>query len=78
MAEREDVVTTKDGLTCEQNVYAGHQHLLFIMREQPEAVLKRLEQAVLRATVSWSRPSLIPKCASGLPAEGLAAPRAAG
>jgi tRNA(fMet)-specific endonuclease VapC len=40
----------------------------FIMREQPEAVLKRLEQAVLRGSASLSRPSLILKCASGPPA----------
>jgi tRNA(fMet)-specific endonuclease VapC len=48
----------------------------FIMREQPEAVLKRLELAVLRGQRIVSRPSLILKCASGQ-AEA-SAPRRAG
>ena len=48
------------------------------MREQPEAVLKRLELAVLRASASLSRPSLILKCASGPPARRPPAPRRAG
>lgn len=38
----------KDDLTCEQDLYAGHQHLLVHHGEQPEAVIKRIEQAVLR------------------------------
>ena len=60
---------TKDGLTCEQNVYAGTCICSFIMREQPEAVLKRLEQAVLRnqriviSAISWSEISLAARAA---------------
>lgn len=36
----------------------------FIMREQLEAVLKRLAQAVLRGNRKWSRPSPTPRFAS--------------
>ena len=36
----------------------------FIMREQPETVLKRLEQATCLVTALWSRPLLTLKCAS--------------
>lgn len=38
----------------------------FIMHEQPEAVIKRLEHAVLR---NHRMPSLIPKCTLGLPVQ---------
>ena len=38
----------KDDLTCQQNVYADTCICSYIMREQPEAVRKCLEQAVLR------------------------------
>ena len=37
----------------------------FIMRKQPETVLKRLEQAACLVTALWSRPLLTLKCASG-------------
>lgn len=36
----------------------------FIMRKQPETVLKRLEQATCLVTALWSRPLLTLKCAS--------------
>nr|BAA84911.1 orf76 [Escherichia coli B171] len=36
----------------------------FIMRKQPETVLKRLEQAACLVTALWSRPLLTLKCAS--------------
>ena len=44
---------TKNALICEQNLYAGHLYLLVhharaASSQQPAAVLKRLEQVVLR------------------------------
>ena len=51
----------------------------FIMREQPEAVLKRLEQAVLRGhRIVVSAISYSVMRFRGHRPEGLAAPRAAG
>jgi antitoxin VapB len=53
MAEREDVVSDKDGMNSEQNHMLDTNICSFIMREQPEAVLGRLEQAVLRGHHMW-------------------------
>lgn len=49
----------------------------YIMREQPEAVLKRLAQAVLHTSASWSRPYLLRHPLLRHRSEGFAAPYSA-